>query len=327
MKAGSSLFLFFTIVVSLASLAVAQPVVKLAIIDDPGRAAVFYAASEGIVKSDKIKLEILSMSIPGVIQALQTKQTDIVDTSVIAYVKGVKRGLRAKIVAVSAVPRADGYGIFVKKESPIKTPADLRGKSWGVLSLGASNVVHTRIVLEEKYNIKTAPVGGDLKPVEAPPLQLLTLLEKGSVDAIFAFGIGFYQSERHKDFRLLINSGAEYERAFGENPPVAAFVAFTDRIEQNPEAIKEAQRLMYESGRYYIDHQEAVSRAMASKYRIALDYLYWWGTRGQFDPNSLEPKYLKSLQQFLQLAFKIGDLDYSPNIDDLVWKGYWERAK
>lgn len=271
----------------------AQTVLKVVHIDDPGVAAVFYAAKEGIVRSDKIKLEVSSVPLPALIQAMQTKQFDIIQTSVIAYAKGVKRGLKARIIAVGAVPRNDGYGIFVRRDSPIKGVADLRGKNWGVLSLGASNVVHTRIVLNQKYNINTAPLGGDLRPIEAPPLQLLTLLEKGNIDAMFAFGIGFYSAARHKDFRLLINSGAEYGQAFGPNPPMAALVAFTDRIEQNPEAMREAQRLLYDSAKYYIDHREEVNRAVASKYRVSLDYLNWWASKGQIDPPFLRAPIFK----------------------------------
>ncbi len=322
---GVSIFSLFTLIVfGLASMPGAQTVIKVAHINDPGVAAVFYAIKEGIVKSDKVKLELQAMSIPGVIQALQTKQTDIVQTSVIAFSKGVKRGLKAKIIAVGAIPQTDGYGIFVKSDSPIKKVADLRGKSWGVLALGASNVVHTRIVLEEKYNLRTGPVGGDLKPIQAPPLQLLALLERGNIDATFAFGVGFYRALRNKGFRLLVNAAAEYQGSFGSNPPVAVLVAFTDRIEKNPAAMKEAQRLLFESAKYYLDHRGEVSKAMASKYRANLDYLRWWGTKGQFDPHTLEPKYVKALDKFLQLAHKIGELNYSPNINDLIWKGYWQ---
>lgn len=316
--------IFLAMVLASGARSYAQPAVSLSHIDDPGFSMVFYALNEGKIKSDRVKLTLYPMAVPALIQVMGTKQTDITQTSAIAYAKAVKRGLDAKIIALGAVPRDDGYGIFVRSDSGITKVADLKGKRLGVHSLGAANVVHAKVVLAKAHKLNMALVGGDINAVEAPPLQLVTMLEQGKLESIYAFGIGFYQSAKRKELRLLLNAGAEYQKAFGENPPVAAYVAFTDRIKQKPEAMKETQRLIFESAKYYVQNADAVSKAVAAKSRLDPEYLRWWGVKAQEDPNSLEERLVNALAQFFKLSNEIGELEYMPNVREMLWKGYWE---
>src|SRR3972149_5789940 len=124
--------IFLVLVLAYGARSYGQPAVSLSHIDDPGFSMVFYGLNEGKIKSDRVKLTLYPMAVPALIQVMGTKQTDITQTSAIAYAKAVKRGLDAKIIALGAVPRDDGYGIFVRADSGISKVADLKGKRLGV---------------------------------------------------------------------------------------------------------------------------------------------------------------------------------------------------
>lgn len=305
----------------------AQQEVSIAHLDDPTYDLIFYPLKEGIIKSDRVKLKFNAVPVPALIQILATKENDIVGTASIAYPKAVKRGLDAKIMAIGTLPKYEGYGIFVRKDSPITKVADLKGKRLAVHSLGAGNVVQLKIVLHEKHRLNTAGVGGDLNLVEVPPLQIAALLDGGKVDAGFGFLIGFYQMVRHPNFRLLVKNAEEYGQTFGSMAPVEAYIVFSDRIKAKPEALREVQRLMYESTKYYRANFDTIAKATATKYRLDEAYLRWWFDKGSEVPLTLEDNLVDALDRFYQLAYKIGELDHMPNTREMIWKGYWEKPR
>lgn len=304
----------------------AQTEVNIAHLDDAGYEVMFYALKQGIIKSPKVRLKFHALSIPSLIQAMASKQHDLIGTASIAVPKAVKRGLKAKIVCLGSTTKEGSYGIFVKKASDIKSVIELKGRKLGVHSLGAANVVQMKIVLQKKFGLNTSRVGGDLNFVEAPPLQLATLLARGGVDAIFGFGVGFYKASRHPDFHLLVKTAAEYKKAFGTLNPVEAYIAFEDFIARNPEAIREVQRLFFESKKYYTAHGDEIVKEVATKQKQDYNYLKWWFEEGWGSPFSLEKKWVDALDRYYQLAYEIGDLSYRPDTEKLIWKGYWGKA-
>ena len=305
----------------------AQPEVSIVHLDDPTYELIFYPIKEGIVKSDRVKLKFVAMSVAAQLGVLGTKQYDMVGTASVSVPRLIKRGLEAKIAVLGTLPRYEGYGIFVRKDSPITKVSDLKGKRLAVHALGAGNVVQMKIVLNEKHKLNTARVGGDLELVEVPPLQIAALLDGGRIDAGFGFLIGFYQMNRNANLRLLVKNAEEYGETFGSMAPVEAYIVFSDRLKTKPEAIREAQRLMYESTKYYRANFDAIARATAAKYRLDEAYLRWWFDKGSEVPLTLEDKLVDALDRFYQLAYKIGELDYSPNTREMIWKGYWETPR
>lgn len=329
---AKSRFIFIaTVLMALAFISwpgkgLAQPEIKIAHLDDAGYEVMFYALKQGIIKSPKVKLKFQALPVPGLIQAMSSKQFDLIGTASIAVPKAVKRGLKVKIVSLGSITKEESYGIFVKKASDIKSVKDLKGRKLGIHSLGAANVVQMKIVLQKKFGLNTSRVGGDLNFVEAPPLMLATLLARGGVDAIFGFGVGFYKASRHPDFRLLIKTAEEYKKLTGMLTPVEAYIAFEDSIARNPEAIREVQRLFFESKKYYTAHGLEIVKEVAAKQKQDYNYLKWWFEKGWGSPFSLEKKWVDALDRYYQLAYEIGDLSYRPNTEKLIWKGYWEKA-
>lgn len=318
-----SLILFALTFILIPSTGFAAPEIKIAHIDDAGFEILFYALKQGIITSPKVKVKFYPMAIPALIQAMSSKQYDIIGTAAIVVPKAVERGLKAKIVALSSGTKEDGFGIFVKSNSDIKSVNDLKGKKLGVPSLSAGNVIQMKIVLQKIFGLNAARLGGDLSFVEVPPLQSVALLDRGGIDASFGFLISFYKLARHPDFRLLVKTAEEYKKAFGKLAPVEAYIAFEDSIAKNPEAIKEVQRLFFESRKYFTANGDRLVKEVAVNKKQDYEYLKWWFESGGYYPLSLEEEWVEALDRFYQLAYEIGDLRARPDTRKLIWNGYW----
>ena len=146
---------------------------------DPALDGVLYAINQGIVKSDKIEIDGKALAIPALIQSTPTKRFDVLMNAVMAIPLAAKRGL--ELIVLSSALRAGkgglGAGIWVKKDSPYKTMADLKGKTVGNYALRATGTTWIRLALLKKYKLNVSYKGGDMNWVQIPAPALLTALE------------------------------------------------------------------------------------------------------------------------------------------------------
>ena len=108
----------------------AKEKITYAYLADPALEGVLYAIKNGIVKSDKIAIEASALQIPALISSTPAKKYDVIMNAVMAIPFAKRRGLDL-VVLSSALRSAKGRlgaGIWVKKDSPYKTLADLKGK-------------------------------------------------------------------------------------------------------------------------------------------------------------------------------------------------------
>ena len=68
--------------------------------------------------------------------------------------------------ALQQSPAGEGAGVWVKSDSPIKRPKELKGKSLGSYALRSTGYTQVRLALIHKYGLNAALEGGDLKQVE-----------------------------------------------------------------------------------------------------------------------------------------------------------------
>src|SRR5215470_9812082 len=120
---------------------------------DPAYDAVTWAMSNGKIASDKITVEARGLAIPQLIQATSAKQYDVIMTAVIALPPAAARGLELKVLsnALQQSPAGEGAGIWVKSDSALKTPKDLKGKTLGSYALRSTGYTQVRLALIYKY--------------------------------------------------------------------------------------------------------------------------------------------------------------------------------
>jgi NitT/TauT family transport system substrate-binding protein len=121
--------------------ATAKEKLSIALNVDPSHAAMTYALRNGKVKSDVVDVDLHFLDVKALTQAASSKRFDILQFSALAVPRAITQGLSMKVLGVSSNgPPGSGRDIWVKKDSPLQKPADLKGKTLGVYSLATGSV-------------------------------------------------------------------------------------------------------------------------------------------------------------------------------------------
>src|SRR6476660_3100623 len=145
-----------------------------------------------------------------------------------------------------------GAALVVKNDSPIKTPADFRGKKIATPQLGNTQDISCRAWLKAQ-GFKVTQTGGDVIVLPTANPDQLPLLQNGGVDAVWTVEPWVTRLEREAKARVFLEdkdaittwlvSSAKFlgsQRDLAKKI-VAANAELTDWIQKNPE---EAQKLL-----------------------------------------------------------------------------------
>ena len=302
-----------------AAPAMAKDVVTLVHPTDPIFEASVWPIQNGKVTSDKIDLQVSFTSIRAVIHAVGTKQFDLVPMVTNILPKLSARGVPVKIIATNQRFSVKGGGtrLFVAANSPIKSIADLKGKTIGVTSMRSSGVTGVRIMLSELYHANVATEGGDYKWVEMPLAVLRTALTSGRIDAAVFSNQYAYKALHGKDFRLLLDK--DLNDAVHAQVPGTVILGYTDKLAARPADFVEAARLLKASADYVASHQDEVFGAVAKKNDIDPAYLKWYYASYATIPYDLTKGDLKGIEAFWGALKKLHMLKKTPPVESLVW--------
>lgn len=147
-----------------ASGALAKEVIKFGYLSDPSHEAVLWALKNGKVESDLIEVQADALQIPALIQATIAQTYDVVQTAGMAIPRARSKGLDLRIIgtALRYHKAGEGADIWVRKDSPLKSAADLKGKKLAVYSLGSSGITLIRIALANSHGFNVDLEGGDI---------------------------------------------------------------------------------------------------------------------------------------------------------------------
>ena len=145
-----------------SNVAVAKEKLSLALNIDPAFTAMMYGITKGKVSSDLVDLDIHLLDVNALAQAASSKRFDILQVTAQAVPRAVQQGLPMKVIGISvANPDGPGRDIWVKKDSPLRKPEDLKGKTLGIYSLASGAVTLVRIALSKHFGFNVAANGGD----------------------------------------------------------------------------------------------------------------------------------------------------------------------
>jgi NitT/TauT family transport system substrate-binding protein len=140
-----------------------------------------YALQSGIFKKNGIDVHLSAeRSGPAIVAGVAGGAYQIGKSSITPLILAHAKGLPFVIVAPAGVysPAAQIDGMFVRADSPIKTGADLNGKTFGVYGIGDIYTISARAWMEKS--------GGDpatIKFVELPISAMVDAIAAGRVDA------------------------------------------------------------------------------------------------------------------------------------------------
>jgi NitT/TauT family transport system substrate-binding protein len=207
--------------------------------------------------------------------------------------------------------------VFVLKDSPIKTVADLRGKRFGVWSSGAGAFKAARAAMIDAYGVD---VTKDASLVQLAPPALFKMLERGEIDAMLNISTFTINAFSQPDKFRSIFSPNEYWKKKTGYPIVwsAPLVAWKDWVNENPARAKNFAAAAQESFQWLRKPEnldDAVKKygtlagvttpeAIATYKRLLADkriFLAHW-----------DQKVIDSEWQFLEMAKSHGILDQVP---------------
>ena len=306
---------------ALPGFALAKEKVTYAYLLDPAYDAVTWAMSNGKVTSDLIEVEARGLAIPQLIQATSAKQYDVIMTAVIAIPPAAARGLELKVLstALQQSRAGEGAGVWVKSDSPIKNPKELKGKTLGSYALRSTGYTQVRFALIKKYGLNAALEGGDLKQVEIQAPNLPGALTAGQIDAATLIHSQAFRALKSGEFRSIAETGRDNIEVYGMRFVSALNVSYPERLAQRPEAFKEFNRMFRELVRYALAHRDEVFGAVGKQNNLPPEFFNWWFEKSSDVPGTFEESHAQAIMKLYELSKEIGMIQNFPT--SAPWSG------
>ena len=303
-------------------LAQARDKVTYAYLLDPAYDAVTWAMTNGKVTSDLITVEARGLAIPQLIQATSAKQFDVIMTAVIALPPAAARGLELRIMstALQQAAAGEGAGIWVKKDSAIQRPQELKGKALGSYGLRSTGYTQVRLALIYKYGLNAALEGGDLKQLEIQAPNLPAALAAGQIDAATLIHSQAFRALKSGEFRPIAETGRDNIEIYGMRFISALNVAYPERLAQRPDAFREFNRMFRDSVRYALAHRDEVFGAVGAQNNLPPEFFTWWFEKSSDVPATFEESHALAIMKLYELSREIGMIQNFPDVRTLVWE-------
>ena len=153
--------------------------------------------------------------------------------------------------------------VFVRKDSPIQTLSDLKGKKLGVFGgPGSTTFAFLAVLAKNWYGID---LFHDVELVTAPAPALAELLGKGDIDAALLGTVESIQTFAKDRYRVLADLSAEYKAHQGGRAPAHVTVATNEEFANTHPDIVRAYLKAYKNALLYVHaHPEVWDEPAAS---------------------------------------------------------------
>jgi ABC-type nitrate/sulfonate/bicarbonate transport system substrate-binding protein len=184
----------------------------------------------GIFRRHGVNLTVDARPFAGFLAGLPSKQSMVGNYPGLEAIAKINQGLPWVIVGSGLTLM---NGIVVRKDSPFKSVADLRGKRFGTHSTGAGSFKAIGALVRDAYHFDLAK---DTKLEQMAAPALYKLLEAGQVDAMIGISSFTVKALSQPDkFRLLFSPNDYWIKQTGH--PIgwdAPLVAWKSWVEQDP---------------------------------------------------------------------------------------------
>ena len=283
---------------------------------DPSRYLVYYALQHGLIKSDTVKLDVKFLPFAAAQQASGSRQYDIVEINPMTQVLQNESGVNSKILA-NGLSDSGSARIFVKKDSPITSVDQLKGKRVGAVSLPTSFMLAARYLMQKEFGLDAPLEGGNVKfSGIASPASLLSALKAGSLDAVITTLADTYTAQNDSDLRELYNvynpdSGLS---KYLPGPPVATVLnMYTGPDSVDPKDIPEIQRIFKEATEYYEANKDKVVADLAKEYDVPEDLVKFEAEYLTLSPSPVTEEQKSWVDGFLKIAVEMKMMKDAPD--------------
>ena len=298
----------------------ARQKITYAYLMDPAYDAVVWALRNGKVRSDAVDVEATGMLIPQLLQATATKQFDVVMTAVIGVPAAAARGLELRILsaALQYAPAGEGGGVWVKKGSPIKSPAELKGKTLASYGLRSTGYMYAREAMRLKFGLNMALQGGDIRQVEVQAPNLPAALATGQADAATLIHSQAWRAMQSGDFVNICETSQILNQAYG--PMISAVnVSYPDKLAARGEAFQAFNQLLKASIDYALSNRDEVFGAVARQANIDRKFFDWWFDRTTSVPAVFSDAHARAVTKGWEIAQAMGMEAKVPDVRAHTW--------
>ncbi len=256
MKFKTSLLLAIAAVV-MAQPANAEDLLVTQYKNDPSGASYAVALEKGFFKQHGVDITGIVAGAGGGSSVRNAMATSIGygDVTAAPVIAAAAQGQDVKIVGITSRSLAD-LVVIVMPNSPIKTPADMKGKKFGISNPKSLGEMMGVLVME-KAGLKK----GDVQFTALGSLGgALTAMENGAVDITSIPLILFRTQGGEKKFRVLIGPK--------ELPlvPSQLGMATTEGMKKNPEKLRAIQAARRDGTKFIYEHTDEAIKILAKTY-------------------------------------------------------------
>ena len=207
----------------------------------------------------------------------------------------------------------------MKKDSPIKSVADLKGKTLAVYSLGSAGITLVRIALHDAYHLNVSLKGGDLSFVEMPAPAMPAALATGKVDAATLIHAQAFQAMKSGDFRPIAQTAEDLTNIFKVRMVSAVLAGYGEKLKAKPEIYREFQRVLHASMEYARSHPDEVFPAVGKETKVDPEFFKAWFSRFSEFPVLLSDQDVKAVELLWEKSKELDILKGYPPIKEAVW--------
>jgi ABC-type nitrate/sulfonate/bicarbonate transport system substrate-binding protein len=275
------------------------------------------AKDAGIFAKHGIDLEVDARPFAGFLAGLPSKETMAGNYSGLSDIQKINEGLDWAIIGPGLTVVQD---VVVRKDSPFKTVADLRGKKFGAFSTGSGAFKAARAAIIDSDKIDVLK-DTQFQQVAGPALN--KLLERGEIDAMINISSLTMAAEAQPDkFRVLFSPNDYWQKKTGY-PIVWAspLAAWTNWVDQDKKRARNFAAAAVESFKW-LENPANLETAVKNHGALAgvtapadvAEYKLWL-TKKQMFLTSWDKKAVDAQWKFLDLCQSVGILKKVPSQD------------
>jgi sulfonate transport system substrate-binding protein len=239
-----------------------------------------------------------------VIEALHAGSIDFGTTGDAPSLFGLARGL--DFVYVASEPSApETEGILVKKDSPIQTLSDLKGKKVAFNKASISQYLLTQALSSVGLSMK------DIQPVYLNPPDASVAFAQGQVDAWVVWDPYFTAAESNGNRILKDGKGLVSYRTFYQSSRTYA--------DQHPEVIKQTVSDLKAAGDEINKDPKEAAELLSTATKIPSTTWEKILRKKRSDPNFIDQQVIDDLQKQADELLGIGLIDKKLQVKDAVW--------
>jgi NitT/TauT family transport system substrate-binding protein len=288
------------------------PVVRLACFPTDSYGEAYYAQDMGFFKEHGIGIEFTVNNAGAVaLAAVAGNGVDIGVANPVSVAQAFAKGVPISAFAGGGLYTAASPAtlLVVPKNSPLKTPKDLEGKTIGLPGLG-DQLQSAMMIWLQKNGADPAKV----KFVEVnPPTVMLAALAQGRIDAATPPEPIMTQSLQ-TDARIFGDPFSAVAPRFF----IGLWIARTEWLKANPDLARRFADAIYETGRWANGHRDE-SAAILAKYAKGDPAVFRTMRRATYTGSALDARLI---QPILDAGTQTGMLSSPVKASDLVMKGF-----